>query len=163
VIVYKITNKINGKCYIGQTINSLETRWYYHCRKNSFCRYLGNAIQKYGKEAFSVEVIAECQTPEDLNNTEKHFIEVYNSLAPNGYNLREGGGGYGKMSEEAKKKMKESWVPRPIKRKYLRSEETRKRMSAAQKGKIVSEETRRKMSEATKNRILVFPGYNPYE
>ena len=53
MVIYKITNKITDDIYIGQTINDLSSRWKQHCSKNSCCRKLKNAIQKYGniKEA----------------------------------------------------------------------------------------------------------------
>ena len=51
-IIYKITNIINNKVYIGQTVNTLKNRWCKHCHSNG-CRMLYNAILKYGKDSFT--------------------------------------------------------------------------------------------------------------
>ncbi len=86
--IYKITNKINGKVYIGQSIH-IEKRWKEHIfdnRKNSLIHL---AIIKYGKENFSFEVIEECNQKE-LNQKEQYWIKKYNSFE-NGYNLTRGG------------------------------------------------------------------------
>ena len=55
-IIYKITNIINNKVYIGQTVNTIKQRWNKHCHSNG-CRSLYNAILKYGKENFNIEII----------------------------------------------------------------------------------------------------------
>jgi len=107
VLVYKITNILNGKSYIGQTIKSLKTRWSNHCKDSSHCAVLLSAIRKYGKGNFSISVIGEYTNIEDLNSAEEYFIELYQTLAPNGYNIRPGGN-YSSQSEETKKKMSEA-------------------------------------------------------
>ena len=53
-IIYKITNRINGKVYIGQTRMSLNVRWWHHCNRKD-CPALHHAIKKYGAENFTVE------------------------------------------------------------------------------------------------------------
>ena len=90
--IYKITNKINGKVYIGQTIMPIKNRMYKHYsqaknRKN--ITGIDAAIKKYGKENFEVEQILECPN-EDLDLQEKFYISKYNSFE-NGYNLTIGG------------------------------------------------------------------------
>jgi group I intron endonuclease len=90
-LVYKITNKINGKCYIGKTTKTVSYRWYFHSNNFGHCIALQEAVKKYGKENFSVEEIAFYTNLEDLNNAEEYYIDFYNCLAPNGYNLTNGG------------------------------------------------------------------------
>lgn len=108
--IYCIRNKTNNKCYIGQTIHTIEKRWKQHIKKNNNCRYLKNAFHKYGFNNFEINVVAECN--DKLDDCEKEYIIEYNSLAPNGYNLRESGNN-GKMHEETKHKisatLKENW------------------------------------------------------
>lgn len=84
--VYKIQNKINGKIYIGETID-IERRFKEHCRKNNNS-LLGKAIKEFGKENFSLEIIEYC---EDFSEKEKYYIKKFNTLFPNGYNVAEGG------------------------------------------------------------------------
>ena len=82
--IYKITNLINGKNYIGQSIH-IEQRWLEHCR-NSTKSLIGQAIKKYGKENFSFQILEECNQ-NDLNKKESFYIQQYNSISPNGYNI----------------------------------------------------------------------------
>lgn len=84
--IYKITNRINGKVYIGQSIH-IKRRWQEHCRPSTKS-IISDAIKKYGKENFSFEIIEECNV-EELNEKEAYYIESYNSLTPNGYNIIE--------------------------------------------------------------------------
>lgn len=84
--IYKITNMINGKSYIGQSIH-IERRWKEHCFKtNKSC--ISKAIQKYKKENFSFEILEECKIDE-LNQKEQYYIKKFNSIVPNGYNIDE--------------------------------------------------------------------------
>ncbi len=103
--IYLITNTINGKQYVGQTVQTLEARWKLH-RHNEKCIALHRAIKKYGAEAFSLAVLETCSTIEQLNEAERAWIEKLNTRVPNGYNIREGGGN-GPHSEESKAKMRE--------------------------------------------------------
>ena len=88
--LYKITNLINNKIYIGQTVHP-EKRWWEHCNraKTNYDNYpIHLAINKYGEENFSFEVL---EWSEDYDNRERELIQQFNSLSPNGYNLIEGG------------------------------------------------------------------------
>lgn len=109
-ILYRITNKIDGMSYIGQTRQSLEKRWGQHCQKSNSknkCTYIYNAIQKYGAEFFEVEILAKANNKEELNYRETYYIKLFNSLAPNGYNLKTGGHNT-IYSKESKNKISES-------------------------------------------------------
>ena len=115
MIIYKATNKIDGKCYIGQTIKGLKRRKQEHSNAKDGC-YFHNAIHKYGFDNFEWEVIEECDSKEELDEMEFHYIKQYDSFKPNGYNLTLGGnkGTYGWIpSEETKnnirKSLKSSW------------------------------------------------------
>lgn len=86
--IYKITNILNQKVYIGQSKN-IENRWKAHkCSKDNSIIHL--AFKKYGLSNFIFEVIEECPV-ELLNEKEIYWINIYNSLAPFGYNMVPGG------------------------------------------------------------------------
>jgi group I intron endonuclease len=98
--IYCITSP-SGKKYIGQAVKILKNgkkwgylnRWKDHIRDSrsrNCCRLLNNAINKYGSENFTVELIKECSI-EELNYYESLYIKEYNTLTPNGYNLTTGG------------------------------------------------------------------------
>jgi group I intron endonuclease len=91
--IYLITNTVNNKQYIGQTIcKDINSRWNQHKRKDAktIGSYLLSAYIKYGIEKFKFKVICIC-FDEDCNRFEKEYITKYNTLAPNGYNLTPGG------------------------------------------------------------------------
>lgn len=97
--IYKITNLINNKVYIGQTIHP-ERRWTEHKQKakhgqDKFPIHL--AINKYGEENFTFEII---EWTEDFNNEEKRLIKELNTICPNGYNIGEGGENYVMYGED---------------------------------------------------------------
>ena len=91
--IYKITNTINGKSYIGQTIQNVKERFYQHCAtkcsKAVSNMAIHRAIKKYGKLNFTIEVIEEIDSA-NLNDRERYWIKYYNSYN-NGYNSTKGG------------------------------------------------------------------------
>lgn len=102
-IIYKITNIINNKVYIGQTVNTIKQRWNKHCHSNG-CRSLYNAILKYGKENFNIEII-ETLPIEELDEREIYWINYYKSNNKKfGYNILLGGNlgrkGFSKLNKE---------------------------------------------------------------
>ena len=96
MIIYKITNLINNKCYIGQTIKTLNTRKLQHIntskRNIEVSHHLYSSFNKYGIDNFIFEEIDTANTIDELNKKESYWIEYYQSTNPNlGYNLKGGG------------------------------------------------------------------------
>lgn len=97
-IIYKITNKVNGKMYIGQTIVKLSKRKNghkraaYNKRSKSYWGYLQCAIRKYDWENFQFDVIEEDIDMDKLDEREIYYIDFFDTFK-NGYNLTLGGGG----------------------------------------------------------------------
>jgi group I intron endonuclease len=113
-IVYKITNTINGKVYVGQTTKTLKQRWTEHVydsigkRRRKHNSYLHLAIERYGKESFTAELLNSCVDKKSLDDVERFYIKTLNTVRPNGYNISLGGTGvmHGrKMSAESKAKI----------------------------------------------------------
>ncbi len=148
MIVYMTTNIVNGKRYIGQTIQSLEKRWVHHCTPTSGCFYLSNAIKYYGSKNFKLKILAKCNSIDEMNHREQYYIKLFGTLSPNGYNLMTGGGN-SKPSEDTLKKRSES-----LKRYYGSHErkpvsyETRLKISLAGRGRKLSPEHIKKMQES---------------
>ena len=104
--IYKITNLINKKIYIGQAVSHILNHKRYrpygmdgrfrchiseaYSKKKNQSQYLNNAIKKYNQQNFIVELIETCEI-KDADNLEQKYIKQYNSLYPNGYNLNTGG------------------------------------------------------------------------
>ena len=105
--IYCHTNKVNGKRYVGQTVDTMEGRWKEHvsaARQRRGGRLIGAAIRKYGTDAFDhevLEVIVDTQKEADLAET--RWIAQKESRAPAGYNLTSGGGSYGLHHEDSKR------------------------------------------------------------
>jgi group I intron endonuclease len=94
-LIYLVTNTVNGKRYVGQTVGQLSKRWSKHKTKaNTGSSYpMHRDIRVYGAENFTVEVIAESLKP-FLNDLEKFFIKLYCSHHnQHGYNQTDGGAG----------------------------------------------------------------------
>ena len=85
--IYKITKKENGKSYIGQSTDIVRRFW---CHKHRDTMPIDVAIQKYGEDAFTYEIIEEC-SPEKLDERERYWIKYYNTYEGIGYNCNEGG------------------------------------------------------------------------
>lgn len=91
--IYKISNDINNKVYVGQTNRSISIRWQEHCKNYQTIDYpIYRAMRKYGINHFFIEQIEECNS-EDINEKEKFWIKFYDSYK-NGYNATLGGEGY---------------------------------------------------------------------
>jgi group I intron endonuclease len=93
-IIYLVTNTVNGKRYVGQTVSKLTSRWATHkrCAQRGSTFALHSAIRKYGATAFTIEVVAESLEP-FLDHLETVFIKLYNTKSVYGYNMTDGGDG----------------------------------------------------------------------
>lgn len=110
--IYKITNKINGKIYIGKTTKTIEERFkghVYESKRNKNNNYFHNAIIKYGAENFSLEEI-ECVDNSKLNDREKYWISFYMSnFVKIGYNGTVGGDGNSKINTNILNEINNLW------------------------------------------------------
>ena len=93
MIIYKITNSINGKVYIGLTTVTLEARWRGHIRDSRVCdRHLYRSMRKYGLENFIIEEIDNTDDFKKLGELERYYIKAFDSRNPDkGYNITGGG------------------------------------------------------------------------
>lgn len=161
--LYRITNTLNYKVYIGQTINE-KRRWQAHssyAKQNEPIQYIHRAMKKYGVENFIYEVIAQCLTQEDADETEILLIQQYNSQnKEHGYNVAPGGdhawnGGlpkeqqpmYGKkQSDYFKQRMSEIHSGKTV----IHSEEWKKYMSNILSGIPRADDVKEKISKSNK-------------
>lgn len=140
-VIYKITNKVNGKLYVGQTKQLIEERFKQHIKADT---YIGNAIRKHGAENFTIEVIAVCESREELDACEIAKIAEYDCMAPKGYNCTTGGEG-GSPCEETVEKLRAS-----ANAYYEEHPEARDRISAEQKARFSDPEEIAKAAERTR-------------
>lgn len=91
--IYKITNLVNGKIYIGLTTQELKIRWKGHKQSSKTdTRPLYKAMRKYGIDNFSIDVVEHVDDMRSLGERERHYIKLYDTQNPkNGYNLSAGG------------------------------------------------------------------------
>lgn len=112
MIIYKITNRINEKVYIGKTTKTLEERIIGHydqfkyARKRTINYVIYKAMRKYGWENFVFEIIDNALTEDVLNEKEMYWIKYYNCKIPNGYNMTNGGEGCSGMVHSLETKFK---------------------------------------------------------
>ena len=152
--LYKITNKENGKAYIGITCKTVERRWTAHVRNASYGVYhnmtLAHAIRKYGAESFFVETIGEASSYEELLSLEIEAIKSHDTLVPKGYNISEGGDGFrGPRSAETCEKISKAHKGVKLSAYHKqRLSEAHKGQLAWNKGKTLSAEHRENLSKA---------------
>ena len=109
MIIYKLTNLVNGKLYIGQTIKTWKQRKaaYNTAIKSKNNQRIVNALRKYGWNRFSVEIIDKASTIEELNKLEEHYIAYLNTVEE-GYNTTNGGNN-GVWTDAHKQILKDAW------------------------------------------------------
>lgn len=126
--IYKITNKINGKFYIGSAVNCFQ-RWY-----KKYNNHLESAFKKYGRENFTFEILEEVEDKSKLLEREQIYLDTMKPYIPDiGYNLCETAGS--RIGQKA-------------------SDETRKKLSEARKKRITKPETCQKISDSLKGREI---------
>jgi len=138
--VYCIKNKINGKVYIGLTIQGVRTRFLHHLyeARSGSSFPIHRSINKHGQDNFDVQTVEVCETKELLKEREIYWISFYESTdREKGYNRTSGGDGTfdRQHSKETKEKIRQKALGRKA------SLETRQRMSNSRKGKSISENT----------------------
>lgn len=150
--IYKTTNLVNGKIYVGQhKSDALDLNYF------GSGILLAKALEKYGKVNFSIEIIEWCETKEILNEREYYWITELNSRSPDiGYNIAFGGTGgdiYNSMSDEQQQhqlqKLNEWRVNNP--EEYSKAQ-SRKGEKNGMWGKTQSQKTKDAVSKAQKGR-----------
>jgi hypothetical protein len=136
MIVYLLTNRANGKRYVGQTRRTLELRWWEHTKPSQHKDGLAlhNAIRKYGPAAFEKSVLSTATNLEALNSLERFWIRELKTLRPHGYNLTDGGDGSFLCSAETRARMSVAQKGNTKAKGHKHSLESRARMSVAQMG-----------------------------
>ena len=128
IAIYIRRNTINGKSYVGQSVDP-QYRW-----RNEFYEdyVLGYALRKYGTQCFDSNVLFWVETLDAANFWERYLIQLYGTLGPNGYNIDDGGSNGNPFAGKSAAEMEVIW----------------QKQSNARKGKKATAETRRKMSES---------------
>ena len=133
-VVYCVENILDGKKYVGQTTQSVKTRWACHIsesKNRQKCVKFHRAIAKYGKDNFKIKIIDHADNYEELNDKEIYWIKTLDTR-DNGYNSNFGGDGKG-ITEEVKLKI-----------------------SLANRGRKVSDEVRKKLVIGSKKNPYTF-------
>ena len=167
-IIYKWTNKINHKCYIGKTTNPYKRKWS-HIHDRRFKSAFHDAIDKYGIEMFDYEVLIKIQTTDYerlnyiLNHFEKFYIKKYKSNEKDfGYNLTIGGDGIiGRFGELNPFFGKHHTLENRLKHSIFlkgqkQSEATKKKRNESLRKVIHTEEWNKKVGEAHQKTVYAF-------
>lgn len=145
--IYRITNTIDGKRYIGQSkCIDIDTRWKQHKKVDRHCigPYLFNAYKKHGIENFKFEIVCVC-FDEDCDKYEKEYILKFNTITPNGYNIKLGPT-FSKHTEDSKERIRQK-----LRERYKVDEVMRKNLSIrVNKGVPISDAQKEKLSVSGK-------------
>lgn len=168
--IYKLTNLINNKIYIGQTIEPKARLRMYRYKSKNPVEIIEHAMAKHGFDNFKMEIIDQCESYEEINKLEEKYISEFNCIIPNGYNVSRGGEGRShphseetksklsaqktafyqqrlqetgsKITEEERQKLSLSHLGKPSGRKGCHlTEEQKQHISQVQKGRKQSKET----------------------
>ena len=151
-IVYQHKNKINGKVYIGITSQKPEQRWGSQGCNYKSSPHFYSAIQKYGWNNFEHNILFTGLTKEQACLKEQELIKEYDLMNREfGYNSTSGGDIF-VMNEETKQKISQAMMGNKNGLGHPCSEEKKKKISEAQKGRKFTKEHKQKLSEAAKNR-----------
>lgn len=148
MIIYKATNKKNSKCYIGQTILTLNRRIQLHLNCKSKKNYFTNYLKKHFED-FKWTILEICMSIEEMNEKEIWYINHFDSTnKEKGYNILKGGKNHigFKHSEEEKKKISERMKGNQIWKGRKHTSESKNKVSSAKIGHVVSDETKLKIS-----------------
>lgn len=155
VAIYKIVNALNGRMYIGQSINPARRMQRHFWRQNG-CIKLRHAIEKYGRQHFYSSIIYWCEDKKDANEVEELLIALCDTRN-NGYNITPGGNGTGGgednpfFGKRHSDELKARWSAH--KRGSVMPESARKKIAEANKKRVVSEETRAKLRAIPKSAL----------
>lgn len=145
-IIYALANKDNGKIYIGQTWQTLIRRMGTNGIGYYGCWHIYNALQLHGLDRFVYSILEKVETQEEADDFEMHYIHEFNTLDTEfGYNIKIGGG-YGLRTQEWKDANSIFMIERhkkdghPMQGKH-HTEETKAKIGAAQRGKIIPQKT----------------------
>lgn len=153
-IVYQHKNKINNKVYIGITSRTPQERWGNQGCNYKSSPYFYNSIQKYGWDNFEHNILYTDLTKEEACKKEQELIKQFNSMDREfGYNSTSGGEVF-IMNDETKQKISKALQGNKNNLGHPCSEEKKRKISEAQKGRKFTEEHRRKLSEAAKKRHI---------
>lgn len=158
MIIYRVTNLINNKIYIGQTKYSLKERKHGHYSKMKDNTYFHKALCKYNKNVFIWEIIDKADTIEELNKKEQYWIKYYDSFNKNkGYNLTMGGeGSIGYIpSEETRKKMRNRMLGNKYTLGFKVKEETKEKLRNINLNKKLSIDHKNKIGKSNRKYIYI--------
>jgi len=159
MIIYKSTNLVNNKVYIGQTVRTLEERRKEHERHSDII--FDKAIQKHGKHNFEWKIIDTADNIKELNKKEIYWIKFFNSLTPNGYNQCYGGDNTFGYTHKKESKIKMSKTKSKMytgknnpfygkKHTY----ESRMKMSKSRKGRVITKEWAKKIAASNSIKVI---------
>lgn len=160
MIVYRVTNTVTGKAYIGVTRHKAATRWKTHraYTKRGSMFPLHHAMQKYGIENFRFEIICECSSLPELAACERGLIAEHGTYAPHGYNVTSGGEGCFErvVSDETRAKLSAAYQRRIAEGRemkprapgtYRHSDETKQKMRKKHRPMELSAAERQRRAE----------------
>jgi group I intron endonuclease len=140
-VVYLVTNNVTGVEYVGQTVHGIARRWSHHVAAAASSRYtspLLRAINKYGKESFSIIILQECTSKDELDLTEQKFILERGTTSPRGYNLLLGGSSKRHSDPETIKKITSRFAKYEYRGQWLTARQLYSLPEATQQASVVT-------------------------